>query len=155
MRNLILALSIVKFDKSRLRKYYGNIAEIIAQEVLEKAGFESWLLTPYFSRGRESLPKSGYLSQLLLRRVFQKFLGQKMEVFLRYLKKSGYIPDLIAKKGEDIYLVEVKANREFKYLNEEQKIGLKSAREYGFKSMIITMDVAITASNLKIIEIQE
>ncbi len=55
----------VKFDKSRFRRYIGNIGEMVAQEALMKEGFEVWLLTPYFPvETRKKLPRSGLLTFL-------------------------------------------------------------------------------------------
>jgi len=45
-----MKLDKVEFDKNRFRRYYGNIGEMVAQEVLLKQGFRVWLLTPYFPR---------------------------------------------------------------------------------------------------------
>ena len=42
-RRLIFELERPKFNRSRLRVYYGNMGEIIAQEVLRRQGFEVWL----------------------------------------------------------------------------------------------------------------
>lgn len=45
-RKFKLQLHEVDFNRSRLVTYYGNIGEIIAQEVLKKQGFEVWLPRP-------------------------------------------------------------------------------------------------------------
>lgn len=42
-RKLKFELHEVEFSRSRLVTYYGNIGEIIAEEVLKKQGFETWL----------------------------------------------------------------------------------------------------------------
>ena len=60
---LALQLDRPEFDRSRLRVYYGNMGEIIAQEVLRKQGFEVWLTKPVADATRKdylrllSLPK--------------------------------------------------------------------------------------------------
>ena len=45
-RKLIFELKRPRFDRSRLRVYYGNMGEIITQEVLRRQGFEVWLTRP-------------------------------------------------------------------------------------------------------------
>lgn len=52
-----LGLNHVKFDRSRSRRYIGNIGEMVAQEVLLKEGFEGWLLTPYYHSEESPLRK--------------------------------------------------------------------------------------------------
>jgi len=43
----ILTVKNVEFNKGRFRTYYGNIAELIAEEALAKEGFEIWQFRPY------------------------------------------------------------------------------------------------------------
>ena len=45
-KKLALELKQPNFDRSRLRVYYGNIGEIITQQVLKKQGFEVLLTRP-------------------------------------------------------------------------------------------------------------
>jgi hypothetical protein len=60
---------------------------------------------------------------------------------------SLYIPDLVAKKNNKIYIVEVKANtgvRQIRNLNEASII----AKKYGFIPILMTLNVNIEATNL-------
>ena len=47
--NVILEIKQPRFNRNRFRVYYGNIGEIIAQEVLRKQEFEAWLSRPIAS----------------------------------------------------------------------------------------------------------
>ena len=45
-KTLILELKQPEFDRRRISTYYGNMGEIIAQQVLRKQGFEVFLTRP-------------------------------------------------------------------------------------------------------------
>ena len=79
--------------------------------------------------------------------------GDKLEPFKQYMEELGfsvkedegiregmtYIPDLVAKKNREIYVIEVKANTGFQFLKEEKLKGLMLAKEYGFVPTVITL----------------
>ena len=50
--SVILEIKRTRFDRSRLRVYYGNIGELVAQEVLRKQGFEASLTRPIANEDR-------------------------------------------------------------------------------------------------------
>ena len=168
-----LELNHVKFDRSRFRRYIGNIGEMIAQEVLLKEGFEVWLLTPYFPEVSPAPPREERQERIKLK----AFFGDKLEAFKQYMEKIGvigkfgilgaaliktgtpkgeyvYTPDLIAKKDGKIYVVEVKATKgALRYLKRGKLKGLMLAKDYGFSPMLVTLNVNIEASDFTITEL--
>lgn len=82
------------------------------------------------------------------------FIGESFEQYVKELNigqydggPSLYIPDLVAKKNNKIYIVEVKANtgvRQYRNLNEASII----AKKYGFIPILMTLNVNIEATNL-------
>jgi len=92
------------------------------------------------------------------------FIGESFKKFERYVKELNfgqydgglssplYIPDLVAKKNNKIYIVEVKANtgiRQHRKLKEASII----AKKYGFIPILVTLNVNIEATNLTIREL--
>ena len=79
-----LELNQPKHDQSRLRVYYGNMGEIIAQEVLRKQGFEVWLTKPV-ADGKDylrllNLPK---IDEKELRRYYDNLPSFRKEIAKR------------------------------------------------------------------------
>ena len=175
-------ISRFQIDKSRFRRYIGNIGEMVAQEALLKQGFEVWLLTPYFPSSFKKPLQTGltrilsclyehelgrFNDQETKKQVnrLKSFLGDKLEAFREYMEKLGvvskrgivpgcsYCPDLIAKKDDRIYVVEIKVGQGISYLKGEKLRGLMSAKDYGFIPMLVTIDIDIEASNLVIKEL--
>lgn len=166
-----LELNHVKFDRSRFRRYIGNIGEMIAQEVLLKEGFEVWLLTPYFPE------VSPFVEERQKRIKLKAFFGDRLEAFKQFMEKLGvigktgipgaallktgapereyiYTPDLVAKKNGKIYVVEIKATKgALRYLKGEKLKGLMLAKDYGFSPMLVTLNVNIEASDFTITEL--
>jgi hypothetical protein len=167
-----LAVKNVEFNKGRFRTYYGNIAELIVEEVLGQNGFDVWLFRPF---SIEPLDLRFALSSLYHRdyekmdepervRFLKSFFEDKLQSFEKYVaetnimvkdgqltgtsKRRRYKPDLLAKKGSKIYVVEVKANSGKQNLKGEKLDGLLEAKKYGFIPMLVTINVAIRASNL-------
>jgi len=170
-----LELENVKFNKSRFRRYQGNIGEMVAEEVLLREGFEVWVCTPYFPdvspMSGKKLTRGGLVRYLSLSstadensifewgkderekaiKELKTFFGDKLEAFQKYFEEIaaiGYTPDLIAKKNDKIYVVEVKTNKATRYLKGEKLRGLMLARNYGFIPMLITLNINIEATNL-------
>jgi len=196
-KKAMLELARAEFNRNRLRVYYGNIGEVIAQETLRRQGFEVWLPRPiadekdYLSIFRlpeideDSLRrhydihcKAGsikekdmsweeYLSwhkeRILNERKDVKasiaFFGDQLHSFQGYLKRLKsesikYYCDLVAKKDEKIYLVEVKSTKHARqFLKGEKMRGLKLAKEYGFFPAVVTMHLKIEALSFKMKEI--
>jgi len=44
-----LHIENVIFSRNRFKTYIGNIGELIAEEVLEKEGYEIWMMKPYYA----------------------------------------------------------------------------------------------------------
>jgi len=63
-----------------------------------------------------------------------------------------YTPDLVAKKNQEIYIIEVKVNTG-RIDSEKERRGLMLARDYGFIPMLITSKVNIEVSDLVIAEL--
>lgn len=193
-KKIELELDHVKFNRSRFRRYVGNIGEMVAQEVLLKEGFQVWLLTPYFPNRApfESRSVGGGLIHSLSYLYKQKpgkfrkrkledyenkikalktFFGDKLEAFKQYTEKLGvigktgisgaelintegpereyiYTPDLVAKKDEKIYVVEIKTGKGIRYLKEEKLKGLMLAKEYGLVPLLVTLNVNIEVTDL-------
>lgn len=198
-KKLSLELEQPKFDRNRLRVYYGNIGEIIAQQVLKKQGFEV-LLTRPVGYGRDflsifrlpkmdeevkelrkyydSLPsfrkkketwneflkgKENWIKETIETvKASRAFFGGQLNAFKQYLKelkfdvasKRKYTPDLIAKKGEKIYVIEVKSTRgALKFLRGKKLRGLLLARKYGLIPSIVSFNLRIEAKDFKMEEL--
>jgi len=205
MGKTLVEIGNVEFDRSRFRRYYGNIGEMVAEEFLVRRGFDVWLFTPYFPiesplRKRGGLGRGGLLN--CLRYLYAKpsdrkdlrgkcimeyggasyilsqeechrgleelknFFGEKLESFRKYVEELGiiggtsnaqeetkYYPDLVAKKSGEIYVVEVKTNTGLGYLKGAKLKGLLLAEKYGFIPTVITLNIDVEATNLKIISL--
>jgi hypothetical protein len=189
-----------EFDKTRFRRYIGNIGEMVVQEILLKEGFQVWLITPYHPSSHKNRPlRSGLITILAylyrdtlgedtgefsrygsnMMREYEKhaielkdFLDDRLESLKKYLEKLGaigksgihagfrfvkkideneylYCPDLIAKKNNEIFVVEVKVGQGINYLKGKSRKGLILAKDYGFIPMLITLDIDIKASNFR------
>lgn len=196
-KKVMLELARAEFNRSRLRVYYGNIGEIITQEILRRQGFEVWLPRPiadekdylnifrlpeidedslrrrynihckagsikeddmsweeYLSRHKEHIRNE----RKDVKATFA-FFGDQLHSFQGYLKRLKsesikYYCDLVAKKEEKIYLIEVKSTKHARqFLKGEKKRGLMLAKEYGFFPAVVTMIVKIEALNLKMEEL--
>ena len=193
--NVILEMKQPEFDKSRFRVYYGNIGEIVAQEVLSRQGFEAWLTRPianerdflrllrfpkirldelrrnyeiHPSFWKEKMTWEQYLKEHRERLVYERktvkryraFFGGQKTAFRRYIRRLEkesitYIADLLAKKANQIFIIEVKSTKgALKFLKGEKLKGLMLAREYGFTPAIISFDLKIEATNFKMMEIR-
>ena len=64
-----------------------------------------------------------------------------------------YTPDLIAKKKRDFYVIEVKTNTGTNFLRGKRLEGLMLAKDYDFIPMLITLNVKIEMTNLKLQEL--
>lgn len=197
-KKVMLELARAEFNRSRLRVYYGNIGELIAQENLRRQGFEVWLPRPiaeekdYLSifhlpemideerlrRHYELHLRTGtitqedtsweeYLSQykehIMKERKQVKasiaFFGDQLHSFQEYLKRLKsesieYHCDLIAKRDEKIYLIEVKSTKRARqFLKGEKMRGLMLAKEYGFFPAVVTMNLKIEALSFEMEEL--
>jgi hypothetical protein len=181
--------------------YYGNIGEIVSQEVLRKQGFEVWLprplagseylnLSSQLRMKRDSVRKryennlriyydnkpsiikeketweefldrhkEGYMIDLEFARRSQAFFGESFEAFNQYLKKLTsesiiYYFDLIAKKEDKIYVIEVKSTKTARrFLRGEKLRGLMLAKDYGFIPALITLELKVEATDFKMKEL--
>jgi hypothetical protein len=159
---IILKMKHVEYDKSRFRRYIGNIGELIAQEALRKKGFEAFLSGPYFpdDLSREEKRNSYYLPFNFIQKPsapLRKFFGNRLDTFMRYINQSdrafNYHPDMIAKKNGEIYVIEIKTTGGIRYLKGCPLKGLLMARNYGFIPALITVNVSIKATDLTVREL--
>lgn len=95
-----------------------------------------------------------------IERDLKEFFGEKFKDFKKYVgnlglfKEAGnviYSPDLVAKKENQIYVIEVKTNSG--KLTEKKREGLVSAKRFGFVPVIVNIDVDIVATNFKMQEL--
>lgn len=184
-KKLTLELKQPNFDRGCLRVYYGNIGEIIAQQILQKQGFNVWLTRPvasekkyfridFIQRTEKMIGKldNEYETEYLVYdkeavekelKRWKRIFGQQFEAFKQYLKKLKihevgelYKPDLIAKKGDKIYIVEVKSTKgAVNYLKEKWLKGFLLAKEYGFIPLLVSFNLKIEIDNFKMEEISE
>ena len=65
--------------------------------------------------------------------------------FLGFLREVNYTPDFIAKKGNKVFIVEVKSKtgRKVASLGEHQKKGLLKAYDYGFAPILLVVPIKI------------
>jgi len=140
-----------------------------------------WLVTAYFPEGMHKRIGGRLISVLkwihkdLTDPLFEpeekrikeleNFLGNRLEDFSQYMEKLGvigkrpmadreylYTPDLVAKKNQELYIIEVKVNTG-KFDSEKEKRGFMLARDYGFIPMLITLKVNIEVSDLVVAEL--
>ena len=71
-------------------------------------------------------------------------------------KKPLYIPDLVAKKDKEIFVIEVKTNSGniYRKRQKEKLEGLLSARTYDFIPMLVNLKVEIVASAFTLTELE-
>lgn len=116
-------------------------------------------------------------SRKLAIKELEDFFGRKLEGFKKYIESIGmiesyygilgaygingktkseyaYTPDLIAKKDNEICIVEVKTNSGNIYLKPEKVEGLVSARKSGLIPLLINLNVSINATDFMIREIK-
>jgi len=198
MGDFELKLRKPKFDRSRIRVHYGNLGEIIAQEVLKKQGFEVWLTRPVGNLGiigKDYIPLHGltrfdedtlrrhynlhirkqtweeyrdehlefYKRELRDMKKTEAFLGDKLDAFKQYLKRIKldvvgermYIPDLVAKKNGEIYVIEVKSSERARksFLKGKKLKGLMLAREFGLIPTVVTLNLKIETSEFELEEL--
>lgn len=77
---------------------------------------------------------------------FERIWGTHFEHIIDYsrmLEEVNYIPDFIAKKGDKVFIVEVKSKTKGKVakLGEHQKKGLLKAYDYGFTPMLLVVPI--------------
>lgn len=112
--NVRLELETVEFDKSRFRVYFGNIGEMIAEQVLLEQGFSVWRLKPFHAGGLRTergifgnLFTSSFLypsnyriydetlgfekSRELAIKGLENFFGERLEDFKKYMESIGVI----------------------------------------------------------------
>jgi hypothetical protein len=104
MEKILVEIDNVEFDRSRFRRYYGNIGEMVAEEFLVRREFGVWLFAPYFPnkspRMREGLGRGGllhYLSYLYLKPLDRNDLGSK------YIVKYGGASYVLSRKVEEYH----------------------------------------------------
>ena len=87
------------------------------------------------------------------------FFGDQLHSFQGYLKRLKsesikYHCDLVAKKDEKIYLVEVKSTKQARqFVKGEKMRGLMLAKEYSFFPVVVTMNIKIEALSFKMEEL--
>jgi hypothetical protein len=106
----------------------------------------------------------------------ENFFGEKLVAFKKYMESIGvigktgivgasrikmveptakhvYTPDLVCRKDNNIYIVEVKTNSGNIYNKPERVKGLLLARKFGLIPLLIHMNVRIDASDFSIQEL--
>jgi hypothetical protein len=168
-----LELKDIEFSKSRFRNYFGNIGEMVTEEILLREGFAVCRWRPYVAG--DVLPKSD-VSKNLRRclnclypsgrdayddRIIEEledFFGNRLSDFKKYTDSLGifdqvsnatYTPDLVAKKDNKIFIIEVKTNSGNIYLKREKdKLrGLLSARKFNLIPMLVNLNIGIQATD--------
>lgn len=105
----------------------------------------------------------------------ENFFGAKLTSFKGYIESIGiigkqgiigfaripaeksvehsYTPDLVAKKGDEIYIVEVKVNTGSRYLTGAKLHGLKSARDFSLVPLVVNLKLDIQVPELSVKEL--
>jgi len=195
-KDVNLELANLEFSKSRFKSYFGNIGELIAEEILFKEGFEVCRWRPY--NAGDILPQSNVSRNLrrclnclypikpdetvtmggekyhitysrdpnykTIIKELNDFFGDKLSNFKKYTDTLGfgeakevrYIPDLVAKKDNEIYIVEVKTNSGNIYLKREQEKlkGLLSARKFDLIPLLININIRLEATDFTMKELE-
>lgn len=122
--------------------------------------------------GRQGYKKS---HELAIKKL-ENFFGEKLEDFKKYMESIGvigktgivgaaqikaktkskhvYTPDLVVKKDNEIYIVEVKTNSGNIYFKPEKVEGLLSARKFGLIPLLINLNVSIDATDFVMQELR-
>ncbi len=138
---------LFKTDSKRARDLYRSIHYTAPTENFDK---ELW--DGFFSK-KENLEaykryRAGIIETYDEVKKFAAFLGNELKNFERYAKEPRpYTPDIVAKKDNKIYLVEVKANAGVRQLR-ELKAGAMIAKKHGFVPILATLKVSVRASDL-------
>lgn len=157
--------------KVDLSNEYGSIGEKVAKKWLQENGYEVysfqeiiWKITDIRIRkkskakyatsekGREFLRRTEeFLGDIFGERLedmkkydkaIRKLAREKAEIRLaRDYRRVGIGPDFIVKKDGDIVFVEVKVNQS--QPKKHQRTSFKIAKEHGFKTMILRLNVQI------------
>lgn len=107
----------------------------------------------------------------------EEFFGDKLVAFKKYTEGIGvagkvgvvgacqinisepsehiYTPDLVCRKGDEIYIVEVKTDSANLYLKPERVKGLLLARKFGLIPLLIHIKVNIDASDFVLQELNQ
>lgn len=186
---IILKSDNVEFKKCRKRfnSYFGNMGEVIAQEVLSKEGFDvcRWSamsgdgtkLTIQNNLGRclkclyplekETMTIDGstyhmeYYFEINPEKIIKqlnRFFGEKLANLKKYVdylnifpppKTPLYIPDLIAKKANELYVIEVKTNTGTIYTKRERRKlrAFLSARDFGLIPLLVHFNLSLHATD--------
>jgi len=141
LKDDLIHVDHVEFDKGRFRRYIGNIGEMVAQEALEKRGFKVWVITPYYTHmGFEE--SSQFESQSLTdawkneeKRVeLVNFFGDKMEAFKQYVSSLGLVGKTGVPRVSDALGMRVtRSDLESKYLYCPDLVAKKDERIYVVK----------------------
>jgi hypothetical protein len=114
-------------------------------------------------------------SRELAETQLREFFGEKFDDFWNYMNSIGvfgkegivgavrispkicyehvYSPDLVVKKGNEIYIVEVKANTGNLKPKSKRIQGLLSARKFGLIPLVVHLNIDISASDFSIHEL--
>ena len=95
----------------------------------------------------------------------KSFFGDKLVKIKEYIdflrifdpnKKPLYIPDLVAKKDKEIFVIEVKTNSRniYKKRNKEKLEGLLASRNFGLIPMLVNLKVGIEATEFELDELE-
>jgi hypothetical protein len=190
-KRMIFSADNVNFSESRKKfnSYFGNMGEVIAQEVLSKEGFDVCRWSPMGGDGTKftiynSLGRClRYLYPIEKERIItidgvtyhtktyfeekpekiikqlKRFFGEKITNLKRYVdslnifpqpKTPLYIPDLVAKKDDEIYIVEVKTNSGTIYGKRQttRLRALLSARQFDLTPLLIHFNLRLEATDL-------
>jgi hypothetical protein len=132
-KNIILELKKVEFNKRRFNTYFGNIGEMLAEEKLSTAGFETWGLKPFHAGSR---PKTEIFYDNLFScmhflyesnercyydgltyeetrekgiRMLKEFFGERFLCFKNYMERIGVIGKIGIVGASQIKMVEPKS----------------------------------------------
>lgn len=195
MEKTKLKLANLEFSKSRFGSYFGNMDEIIAEEVLFKEGFEVCRWRSLAGEGSEARVNRSlgrclnclyptkpdgieiidgkefqvtYIREANHEEIIKElnvFFGDKLSNLKKYIGTLGifgeadkvrYIPDLVAKKDNEIYIVEVKTNSGSIYHKRERRKlkGLLSARRFNLIPLLINFNIRLEATDFIMKELE-
>lgn len=142
VREYLHFLRLPKFKLDELHRFY----KAHSSDYKEKVTWEQYL----------KIYRERFIRET---RRARAFLGKQRKAFEKYTRRLEnesieYRCDLLAKKSDQLYVIEVKSTKgAVQFLREDKLKGLMLAREYGFIPAIVMLDLRIEASVFKMVKI--
>lgn len=157
---------IPSYLKTTANIYRGLIAQKAALHFLRRNGFScesdlTWFSRMILFRSSSRHERDDSFLPSARAKVEKKchLWSKHLESIQRYRRFCGYIPDVVAKRGKEIFVVEVKSKTEGKVapFRKNQKKALLQAQDYGFTPvlLIVPLDMSLEIGELHLRTLQK